>query len=139
MKRVYHPYWKWEDYKNGLYNNIEDAFTEQETEFLANLAKELLCDSEAFNFVASKVISEWKFAAEENLTNDSRNRQAWIGQASCCYALFVPEFITKYGWHLMTPEQQTEANRVADSVIAKWESRQGEKFYAKKLFEYQCI
>jgi hypothetical protein len=124
MIRIYHPYWKWEDYQHGLYNNIEDAFTEQETEFLANLAKDLLSDSEVFYFVASKVISEWKYAAEENLTNDSRNKQAWIGQASCCYALGVPEFVTKYGWHLMTPEQQDEANRVADNIIRIWEGHQ---------------
>jgi hypothetical protein len=121
MKRVYHPYWKWEDYQHGLYINIEDAFTEEELGFLAALVKEVLTDSEVFEFIATKVISEWKFAAEENLTNDSRNKQAWIGQASCCYVLGVPEFITKYGWHLLSPEQQAEANRVADLVIKKWE------------------
>jgi hypothetical protein len=123
MIRIYHPYWKWEDYQNGLYANVEDAFTEEDTEFLSNLAKELLTDPEAFFFVASKVISEWRFASEENLTNDSRNKQAWIGQASCCYVLGVPEFITKYGWRLMTPEQQDEANRVADTVIRIWERK----------------
>ena len=22
MERIYHPYWLWEDYKNGFYDNI---------------------------------------------------------------------------------------------------------------------
>jgi hypothetical protein len=136
MKRIYHPYWKWEDYQAGLYNNIEDAFTEEETEFLAGLAKELLSDPEVFRFIALKVISKWKNAAEENLTNDSRNKQAWIGQASCCYAIYVPEFITKFGWHLMTPTQQEEANQVADAVIEEWNMRQGGRVYAKKLSDF---
>jgi hypothetical protein len=122
--RIYHPYWKWEDYQHGLYNNVEDAFTEQEIEFLAGLAKDVLTDSEIFGFISMKVVSEWKYASDENLSNDSRNKQAWIGQASCCYVLGVPEFITKYGWHLMTFEQQTEANRVADLAIKKWEEKQ---------------
>ena len=136
MKRIHHPYWKWEDYKAGLYNNIEEIYTEKELEFLSNMVKELLCDPEVFYFIALKVIHEWKYSSEENLTNDSRNKQAWIGQASCCYALFVPEFITKMGWHLMTPQQQVEANCVADKVILEWEKRFGGRIYAKKIFEY---
>ena len=123
MKRIYHPYWKWEDYKAGLYD-LDNFYNEQQTESMSLAAKEILCNSKYFLKTALKVISEWKHAAEVNLTNTSRNRQAWIGQASVCYALKIPEYITKYGWHLMTPEQQTEANRIADIAIKTWEENQ---------------
>ena len=133
MKRLYFPYWLWEDYKAGLYN-LTTEYNEVETEELANMAKELLCNSEAFLMVALKVISEWKHAAKVNLSNPSRNRQAWIGQASCCYVLKIPEYITKFGWRSMTMEQQAEANRVADVAINKWEAT-----YAEKILGQKCL
>ena len=123
MKRLYHPYWKWEDYQNGLYD-LENFYNEEQTESMTFGAKEILTNSEYFLKTALKVVFEWKNAAEVNLSNPSRNRQAWIGQASCCYVLKIPEYITKYAWHLMTAEQQAEANRVADLAIKQWEDNQ---------------
>ena len=131
MMRIFHPYWLWEDFNAGLYT-LMGHWTEQQEEEMVEKAKALLCDSQLFRKVALEVIAKWKHAAEVNLTNPSRNKQAWIGQASCCYHFGVPEYITKYAWRLMTPEQQLEANQVADSVIQVWET----KGYAKKIFEY---
>lgn len=135
MIRVFHPYWKWEDFKNGLYT-LAGHWTEQQEEEMTEKAKAVLCDLRLFEMTALKVIKEWKIAAEVNLTNPSRNHQAWIGQASCCYLHKIPEYITKYAWRLMTPEQQTEANLVADKVIAEWQQKQEQNGYAKKIFEY---
>jgi hypothetical protein len=123
MKRIYHPYWKWEDYHAGLYD-LEKFYDEKQTELMAKSAKDILTNSDFFLKTALKVIVEWKNSAEVNLSNSSRNRQAWIGQASCCYVLHLPEYITKYGWHLMTPDQQKEANRIADIAIDQWEENQ---------------
>lgn len=120
MKRVFHPYWKWEDYRNGMYDLVME-YTEIEEANLANLAKDLLSNPQVFENIALKVIAEWPLSAEINLSNKGRNRQAWIGQASCCYARKIPERITKLGWRLMSPDQQVEANRIADIVIKKWE------------------
>lgn len=120
MKRIYHPYWLWEDYQNGFYN-IEVTYSETEEYALATQARDLLADSERFYEVALKVITEWKYSSEVNLSNIARNREAWIGQAACCYALKIPDYITKYGWRMLTPDQQKQANLVADAVIEKWE------------------
>lgn len=133
MKRIYHPYWVWEDFKNGLYDQ-EKMYSEQEEFLLANKGKELLSHLDEFEQVALKVISEWKNASEQNLTNISRNRQAWIGQASCCYKLKIPERITKLGWRLLTYEQQIEANKIADKIIKIWE-----KDHAKKISHQKCL
>lgn len=132
MKRIYYPYWEWEDYKNGLYD-LEKEYSEKEQEELSSQVKVFLSSKE-FEKVGFKIISEWKIACEQNLTNPSRNRQAWIGQASACYKLGVPERITKFGWRLLSLEQQEQANLVADKIIKKWEEN-----HAKKISKEKCL
>jgi hypothetical protein len=132
MKRIYHPYWFWEDYKNGLYD-LEREYSEQEIEQLTKNVKKFLSSNEFYD-VGIKVVSEWFFSCEQNLTNQSRNRQAWIGQASCCYKLGVPERITKSGWRLLSVYQQKKANMVADKVIQFWEV-----YHAKKISREKCL
>ena len=120
MKQIYHHYSKWEDVKNGI---LKNGFDEKTTEELTQMAKSLLCDSDEFYKFAKKVINEWEYASEQHLSNKSRNRQAWIGQATCCYRYGVPEYITKYAWRMMTKEEQDEANYIADGIIKLWEER----------------
>jgi hypothetical protein len=119
MKQIFHPYWLWEDYKYGLYNMEKQS--EKEMMHIAVKCKNLLCAKKQFELTALQVISKWKISAEVNLSNKARNRQAWIGQASCCYFLKAPEHITKLGWRLMDSTQQKEANRIADRIINIWE------------------
>ena len=122
MKRIFWNYELWEDHKRGLYD-ITRKYSEIEEMDKTAQAKSLLTNSEWFLETAMKVITEWKYSSDVNLSNKSRNRQAWIGQASCCYVFGTPEYITKYGWRLMTPTQQIEANRIADIIIKTWEMK----------------
>jgi len=115
VKRIYHPFWLWEDHKNDMFRQ------ECADELAYRKAIVLLSNPEEFRKVAQKVINEWKFSTQMNLSNRSRNRQAWLGQASCCYAYGVPEFMTKHGWRFLSEEQQKAANEVADEVIKYWE------------------
>lgn len=131
MKRIYHPYWEWEDYQHGMFNNGGE-YTEAEEEQLAHTAKELLSNQQEFYESALRMVTQWKKAAEQNLTNQNRNRQAWIGQATCCFKINIPERITKYGWRLMSPEQQNEANATADKIIKIWELDNAEKNIKQK-------
>ena len=124
MKQLYHHYDKWEDVKNGI---LDNEFNEIETEALTFKAKELLCDSKEFYKVALEVIRNWVYSSEQHLSNRSRNRQAWIGQASCCYKYKIPEHITKYAWRLMTKEEQDKANYIADGIINLWEKQNAKK------------
>lgn len=125
-KRYYSHYTLWEDYKHGMYD-LTKEYNEKETEKMANDAKQLLSDSKMFYRIGKKMLDEWKIAAKVNLTNKNRNRQAWIGQATCCYSLALPERITKIGWRLMMPTEQKEANKVADNLIFEWENHGQEK------------
>lgn len=131
MNRIFHPYYLWEDVTNGILNS---NYNEQEEEIFTNKAKQLLCNTDEFYNVGLQMLREWKYSAEQNLSNRARNRQAWIGQASCCFACQVPEHITKYAWRLMTEEEQSRANSVADKIINLWE-----KEYAKEILQYKCF
>lgn len=118
MRREFRHYREWEDWVAGLYR-IPDSSEQAD----AVLAASLLADQEGFHRAATDMVTAWPVAALVNLSHVARNRQAWIGQATCCWALGVPETITKLGWHLLTPEVQVEANTTADRAIADWERR----------------
>lgn len=117
LKRMYHNYLLWEDYKNGLYilDTIEDS------DKLIIKCANLLKDCKRFYDVMKLVIKDWKIATEVNLSNVNRNRQAWLGQASCCYMFKAPEYITKIAWKMLSKNQQDNANNTADVIINNWE------------------
>jgi hypothetical protein len=117
MTQIYHPYWLWEDYQNGMYElNIENS------EEKIYLAKHLLSHLSEFADTALRVIEEWTISSETNLTNISCNRQAWIGQASCCYKYKVPETFTRIAWKQLTDQERIDANKVADLCIKNFEN-----------------
>lgn len=128
MNQIFHNYKTWEDYKFGMYENI--AFMDDEP-LIRQCIDVLSCPEwlwECMTFVSHN----WRFSAEQNLTNLSRNRQAWLGQASCCWINGAPEYITKLAWNRLTEKQQNKANQVADEVIKDWEEK-----YSKRYFEWQ--
>lgn len=118
--RIYHPFDVWEDHKLGMYQ--KKCFMD-EHKMVSDCEVLLSCHQwlwESMQFVAHN----WKYAAEHNLSNLNRNRQAWLGQAACCFTHGAPEYLTKEAWNNLTDEQRAAANKVADEVIALWESRQ---------------
>lgn len=123
MKRIYHPYNLWEEYHAGMWNDIE---TDKEEEML-NKAIRFTGDHELYGSWMLKVIEQWKYSCEHNLSCVSMNRQAWIGHAACCLAIGCPEHITRRAWHCLSTEQQYKANMKADEAILKWELMNSEK------------
>jgi hypothetical protein len=69
-----------------------------------------------------RTLREWPVAAEQNLSNGAKNRQAWMGQAACFLATGSPDYLTKLAWHTLTAAQQSAANDVAGEVISEWEA-----------------
>lgn len=119
MTRIYHHYSKWEDWADGLYSvpGYEDLQMA-----IVLRAQRLLADKNHLMWAMQKVVAEWPFSAAVNLSNRSRNRQAWLGQASACMVLGTPEDYTKRAWHGLTPAERIEANGIADMVISQWEA-----------------
>ena len=115
MERIFHHYSKWEDFHAGMYEESKDGRAER----VAAAAK-ILGTPDICRKAMEKVIVEWKIATEYNLSNAGINRKAWLGQAACsCYG-GIHEDETREAWGIMTPEQRTEANRIAADIIKKW-------------------
>jgi hypothetical protein len=116
IERVFHPYTLWEDYGCGMYG--QRAVTEEALDEVARV----MCDAPAFRAAMERVVREWPFATEHNLSDRSRNRRPWLGRAAVCIATGYPEGVARAMWNEMTPRQQQDANREADEVIAEWEA-----------------
>jgi hypothetical protein len=118
MIRIYHHYLKWEDWRFGFYDNCSGEVKNEKIERVL----EMFNSEELTRKYMSKVISEWKYSCEHNLTNDSLNKIAYIGQAACCLFAEVPGTVTMEAWSLLTPEVQDRSDKIALEILNKWES-----------------
>ncbi len=125
--KIYHPYYDWECYKNGMYESGDPPDIPKVIAFLSNQPE--------FYSVASKMVREWCISAEEHLSAKGSNREAWVGQASVCYALGIPESITKQAWKQIPEADQIKANKTANKVILEYEkeSRRLHRAMAKQV------
>lgn len=117
MKRIYHPYHKWEEFSQGMWKTILG----QKREMLLKEAIAFTGDAELYGSFMMRVIKEWPISCEQNLTCLDMNRKAWIGHAACCLAIGCPEDITRLAWHNLTQKQQDDANAKAQFAIETWE------------------
>ena len=117
MKQIFAHYLKWEDYQNGMYT--------LDLPIESNILKGvyLLSNEDLFYSVALEVINNWAVSSSVNLTSPSVNKQAWIGQASCCYKYGNNELTTRKSWALLTDIQKYKANNIADKIINIYENK----------------
>jgi hypothetical protein len=118
MKRIYHPYWLWEDYKAGFYDNVSG----EEKKKLLLKAVEMFNSKELTKLNMLRVVVEWKYSCEHNLTNESLNKIAYIGQGACCLYSKIPSTITMEAWSLLTEEVKNRSNELALFTIKQWET-----------------
>lgn len=117
IQRIYHRYEKWECYPAGFFeDHPPKGLTEIECQ---QKYAEFLKDEKAFKKAAFMVIDEWTNSCEHNLTNPAMNRIAWVGQAAMCISFGIP---SKYrgGYHLLTQNEQLNADLIALDVINYW-------------------
>lgn len=117
MKPVYHHYEKWEDYQNGMYNEVKEGRKERVLK-----AKELLCDTDKLYIYMKRVSQEWKHACEQTFTQNY-NHQAFLGQCACNIYADIKEDETREAWGLLANEQRYKANSVADRVFEEWKRK----------------
>ena len=67
-----------------------------------------------------RVVKEWFFSCEHNLTNSSMNKIAYIGQASLSYLHQIPSTVTMESWSKVPKESQDKANEIAQRAYDKW-------------------
>jgi hypothetical protein len=114
--RIYHPYWLWEDYKAGFYENCSG---EQKQVYIEKIIE--MFNSEKLTLESMfSVVDNWKYSCEHNLTNNSMNGIAYIGQGACCIYCGAPSTITMECWSKLTKEVQERANKNALQAIERW-------------------
>lgn len=116
LKRVYHPYWLWEDYQKGFYNNCSGSVKQSKINSCINMFNSYELTKE-FMY---KVVNEWKYSCEHNLTNESVNKIAYIGQGACCLYDGIPNTVTMECWSKLSKEVQERSNILAEEVINYW-------------------
>lgn len=120
MKRIYHNYNLWEDFKNGFYDNCKNELKESKIRSVIDMFSSEELTYEYMN----RVIDEWVYSCEHNFTNDSINKIAYIGQAACCIYDKVPNLITMYAWKFLSYDIQKRSDLIALETIKKWEQNQ---------------
>ncbi len=88
-----------------------------EDEDLIRKSVYLLTNSVLFLETCKSVVKDWRITTSVHLTNNTINKKAWIGQASCNYLYKVPELLTRVAWGKLTKDQQENANNIAQTVI----------------------
>lgn len=127
MKQVWYHYTTWEDFQNGMYNEVKEGRKQRVLQ-----AAKILSNTELLYVYMKRVTQEWKYATEQNLTNMSINHQAFLGQAACNIGAGIKEDETREAWGLLTNEQRYAANKVADQVDLEWQNE-----YLKDKIGYQ--
>jgi len=118
MEQIFIPYWEWEDWKNGMYKSTPK---EEEKKDIKK-AKIFMSQTDLFGKNMKLVISEWGNTMLNSLTNSDINKEAFVGQCACCYAIGVTESITKKAWHSLDLEKQIKANKIARYYINEYVS-----------------
>lgn len=115
MEQKFHPYYEWEDYQSGMYDELKQG-REQRIE----LAMFLLSNSKSLEYFMKEVTIRWKLATEQNFTNVHFNRKSWLGQAACNLFAGVKEDETRSAWWKITDVERKQANAIADLIIKEW-------------------
>lgn len=127
MKQVYYHYTEWEDFQNGMYDEVKEGRQER-----VQMAVKILSDIDLLYKCMKRVTTEWKYATEQELTNPSINHQAFLGQAACNIHAGIKEDETREAWGYLTNDQRRAANKTADKVDLEWR-----KEYMKNKAGYQ--
>lgn len=116
FKRVYHPYYKWEEIRFNMWGEVSDR------RYFLKKAIEFTGDHILYGSFMRRVVGEWPISCENALTDYNINRKAWIGHAACALAIQCPEDITRQAWKELNYEQQYLANKEASRAISSWEN-----------------
>ena len=117
MKRIYHPYYNWEEIKAGMWEPVSNQ------EEMLQKAIEFTGDHALYGSYMLRVVNEWPISCENSLTSITINRKAWLGHAACAMAIRCPENITRQAWGFLTEEQRILANKQAEEKISIWERK----------------
>ena len=113
IKKIYHHYDKWEEYKNGMWKSP----TKEEVERLLPEIVNFTGNHIEYGMAMIEVIKKWKYSCEDKLTDNNLNRRAWLGHAACCNKFGWKESLVRSAWKKLTNDQRNLANLEAEKAI----------------------
>lgn len=113
--QIYHPYYKWECFKSGMWGNSKNENIDLEKAILFT-SNHIL-----YGQAMQKVSKSWVYSMENFLTNKNINRKAYLGHCAVMYEKLIPEYITRMAWKYLTDKQRELANNEAQKTIEAWE------------------
>ena len=119
--RIFHHYEKWEAVGYNFFGLTHKTMSKLQCEHQYRL---LLQDIPKFRSTLDKVVAEWPYSCEHNLTNRSLNRIAWLGQAALAYEHQIPSIYCS-GFQLLSDKEKQAANQTALDVLNEWLSARG--------------
>lgn len=119
MDRIFHPWHKWECYKNGFYKSDNNYSKEKQIK----LSSEIFLDIVWFDKLLKKLLTEWNNSCEHFLTSPGQNVVAWLGQAACAYAYRISNDISRLGYNELSDNEKCIANKVAEENYKFWVER----------------
>lgn len=122
INQIFHHFSKWEDYKFGFYDTTCDSSKEHIKKSI-----DLLSNQNEFYKYAKRVITEWVYSCEHNLTDPSLNKIAYIGQSACCLKNNTPSFVTRNAWQYIDEDIQIMANNTAKKILKEWKIKHLQK------------
>lgn len=142
MKRIYHPYWLWECYKNGMYRSESKDYEQNKKDCIINF----MSNTNLFSQHMKLVTENWFYSCEHNLSNIHNNRIAWIGQAACNIEYKYPEYLVRKYWWLVDINKRNLADLEAVKNIKLWEQKKrlsntlkiGSKNVTQMEFQMKC-
>jgi hypothetical protein len=126
--RIYHHYELWEDWKCGFYDSVSGV---KRKKMIQTVIETFSNNTETYKLMKD-VISKWKYSIEENFTNPSINKVAYLGQACLCLKHGIPASVTRLAWSDVTESGKKRANEIAEQVIKEWKNE-------KKVHGTQCV
>jgi hypothetical protein len=127
VKKIYHPYWLWEEYINGMWRNETPEYERDNIQKIIEFTGNHI----EYGNAMFEVIENWNYSCEDKLSNISINRKAWIGHAACCFKHGYPEYLVRQAWKQLTDKQRELANIQAENAIKQWERNQRSKTMLK--------
>jgi hypothetical protein len=109
----------WEDWKHGFYDNCSGKEKEKKIEKVLEMFNSEKLTREHME----RVIDEWKYSCEHNLTNEALNKIAYIGQAACCIYANIPSTVTMEAWSLLDESVKNRSDIIAEEILNKWNKK----------------
>ncbi len=116
IKRIWHPWHTWECFPSNFFGHLPSNSKKKDAE---KIYAEYLSDLPKFEATLKRLTKEWVHSCEHNLTNESMNRIAWLGQACMAYEFKLPSGM-RAGFNILSQSEQAAANLMAEKYLNKW-------------------